>query len=191
MRLSWQEYWNRLPCPSPGDLPDPRIKLVSPALASRFFTTELPGSGGFSICKTAKILLFLHWLTSPPFPKQQRLESAPWTLGKAVQAAGSQFPITKEWGGHRKSLCPGAPQGPPRYHHQRQFNLEYRRASSGRSCRPEFLYSARIPLKIKAKESPFFSDFKELRGLLTSRPEHQEIFKEILQAGGMWHQMEI
>ena len=56
-------------------------------------------------------------------------------------------------GGHRKSLCPGAPQGPPRYHHQRQFNLEYRRASSGRSCRPEFLYSARIPLKIKAKET--------------------------------------
>ena len=25
-----QEYWNRLPFPSPGDLPDPGIELVSP-----------------------------------------------------------------------------------------------------------------------------------------------------------------
>ena len=42
---------------------------------------------------------------------------------------------------------------------------------------------------MKAKENRVFSDFKELKGLLTSRPEHQEnfkeIFKEILQAGGM------
>ena len=27
-----QEYWSDLPFPSPGDLPDPRIKLGSPAL---------------------------------------------------------------------------------------------------------------------------------------------------------------
>ena len=38
-----QEYWSRLPFPSPGDLPHPEIKptsLMSPALAGRFFTTE-------------------------------------------------------------------------------------------------------------------------------------------------------
>ena len=38
-----QEYWNRLPCPPPGDLPDPGIKptsLMSPALADGFFTTS-------------------------------------------------------------------------------------------------------------------------------------------------------
>ena len=29
--------------PSPGDLPDPGIKPVSPALAAGFFTTEPPG----------------------------------------------------------------------------------------------------------------------------------------------------
>ena len=29
--------------PSPGDLPDPGIKLMSPALAGKFFTTEPPG----------------------------------------------------------------------------------------------------------------------------------------------------
>ena len=42
MWFSRQEYWSGLPFPSPGDLPDPGIKLASPALASRFFTTE-PG----------------------------------------------------------------------------------------------------------------------------------------------------
>ena len=38
-----QEYWSGLPFPSPGDLPDPGIKSMSPALAGRFFTTEPPG----------------------------------------------------------------------------------------------------------------------------------------------------
>ena len=40
MGFSKQEYWSGLPFPSPGDLPNPRIKLMSPALAQRFFTTE-------------------------------------------------------------------------------------------------------------------------------------------------------
>ena len=43
-----QEYWSRLLFPSPGDLPDPGIRPESPALAGRFFTTELPGKPRFS-----------------------------------------------------------------------------------------------------------------------------------------------
>ena len=42
MGFSRQEYWIGLPCSSPRDLPNPGIKpwsLMSPALASRFFTT--------------------------------------------------------------------------------------------------------------------------------------------------------
>ena len=31
MRMSRQEYWSGLPCPPPGDLPDPGIEPVSPA----------------------------------------------------------------------------------------------------------------------------------------------------------------
>ena len=42
MGFSRQEYWSGLPFSSPGDLPDPGIKLKSPALAGRFFTTEIP-----------------------------------------------------------------------------------------------------------------------------------------------------
>ena len=43
MGFSRQEYWSALPCPPPGDLPDPGIELkspVSPALAGGFFTTS-------------------------------------------------------------------------------------------------------------------------------------------------------
>ena len=46
MGFSRQEYWSGLLCQSMGDLPHPRIEptsLSSPALAGRFFTTELPG----------------------------------------------------------------------------------------------------------------------------------------------------
>ena len=45
--LSWgfsrQEYWSRLPCPPPGDLPNPGtepVSLMSSALAGGFFTTS-------------------------------------------------------------------------------------------------------------------------------------------------------
>ena len=39
----WLEYWNGLPCPPPGDRPDPGIEpesLTSPVLAGEFFTSE-------------------------------------------------------------------------------------------------------------------------------------------------------
>ena len=43
MELSRQEYWNGLPCPSPGYLPNSGIEtssLMSSALASKFFTSS-------------------------------------------------------------------------------------------------------------------------------------------------------
>ena len=47
MEFSKQEYWSWLPYPTPGDLPNPGIEPVSPALACRYFTTELPGKPFF------------------------------------------------------------------------------------------------------------------------------------------------
>ena len=41
--ISQARILERLPLPSPGEIPDPGIKLASPALAGRFFTTEPPG----------------------------------------------------------------------------------------------------------------------------------------------------
>ena len=40
--FSRQEYWSGLPFPSPGDLPNPGIKLRSPALEADALTSEPP-----------------------------------------------------------------------------------------------------------------------------------------------------
>ena len=43
MGFSWQKNWSGLPCPPPGDLPDPETEPMSPkspALAGGFFTTS-------------------------------------------------------------------------------------------------------------------------------------------------------
>ena len=58
MEFSSQEYWSGLPCPPPGDLPEPGIKptsLMSPALASRLFTTSTTWEVPFSAILQHKI----------------------------------------------------------------------------------------------------------------------------------------
>ena len=45
-RILQARYWSGLPCPSPGDVPDPGIEhtsLPSPALAGGFFPRVPPG----------------------------------------------------------------------------------------------------------------------------------------------------
>ena len=59
--FSRQEYWSRLPCPPPGNLPDPEIEPMfpgSPALQKDSLPTESPG-------KPAVLLIL--WQTDP-FP---------------------------------------------------------------------------------------------------------------------------
>ena len=41
--FSKQEYWNGLPFPSPGDLPEPGIEPGSPALLADALLSEPPG----------------------------------------------------------------------------------------------------------------------------------------------------
>ena len=43
MEFSRQEYWSRLPFPSPGDLPDPGIEPGSPSLQADSLLSEPPG----------------------------------------------------------------------------------------------------------------------------------------------------
>ena len=58
--FSRQEYWSQLPCPPPGDLPNPGIKLRSPALQADSLLTEPPGksknTGVGSLCLLQVIL---------------------------------------------------------------------------------------------------------------------------------------
>ena len=69
-----QEYWSRLPCPLPGDLPDRGIEPVSfmfPALAGGSFTTSTTWDtpwqlstqvqSGQSKLATRMIFLYLPW----------------------------------------------------------------------------------------------------------------------------------
>ena len=51
MGFSRQEYWSGLPCPSPGNLPNPGIKflpLMSPALAGGLYHYDHLGSPSLS-----------------------------------------------------------------------------------------------------------------------------------------------
>ena len=56
--FSRQEYWSGFSFPSPRDLPDPEIEPVSPALASRFFTTASPGKFTIHYC----YLMNMDWM---------------------------------------------------------------------------------------------------------------------------------
>ena len=44
MGSSRQEYWSELPCPPPGDLPNPGIEPGSPALQVDSLPAEIPES---------------------------------------------------------------------------------------------------------------------------------------------------
>ena len=53
MGFSRQGYWSGLPCPPPGDLPNPGIELaslMSPELVGRFFTAVPLGKPKLVIC---------------------------------------------------------------------------------------------------------------------------------------------
>jgi len=58
MGFSRQEYWSGLPCPPPGDLPNPGIEpryLMSPALAGGFFTTSITWEALFDLYSHPKL----------------------------------------------------------------------------------------------------------------------------------------
>ena len=61
MEFSRQEYWSRFPFSFPGDLPNPGIEPVSPALAGGFFTTVPPGKHiHVCVCVYLYIYIFLE-----------------------------------------------------------------------------------------------------------------------------------
>ena len=54
MGFSEQEYWSGLPCPSPGDLPDPGIKRGSPTLQADSLPSEPPENPSLFIAVNKK-----------------------------------------------------------------------------------------------------------------------------------------
>ena len=54
MGFSKQEYWNGLPFPSPGDLPNPGIEPRSPAFQADTLTSEPPGKPQIIVIETGR-----------------------------------------------------------------------------------------------------------------------------------------
>jgi len=63
--ISQEEYWSGLPFPSPGDLCDPGIEPVSPALAGEFFTRSHLGSPKYTI--QYLLIVNMLYITSSAF----------------------------------------------------------------------------------------------------------------------------
>ena len=61
LTFSRQEYWSRLPCPSPGDLPNLGIKLRSPALQGDSLLSDPPGKPKY-INKCDIVLIISTWV---------------------------------------------------------------------------------------------------------------------------------
>ena len=81
-----QEYWSRLPCPLPGDLPDSGMELVSlmsPSWADRFFT--------ISTTWEAKYIYLAQMFrqTSLPLPLQISSSTLSERLSPGLQASVS------------------------------------------------------------------------------------------------------
>ena len=106
MGFSRQEYWSRLPCPPPGDLPDPGIEPaspLSPALAGGFFTPHAawealtrsgwPKPRGCVLMKRGTFGL-THWGDKEESP-----------LNTEAETGGMHRPARELWG------VPAAPRG--------------------------------------------------------------------------------
>ena len=60
--FSRQEYWNGLPFPSPGALPNPEIELGSPALQADSLPSEPQGSlGPILLLFYTNFLIFMEY----------------------------------------------------------------------------------------------------------------------------------
>ena len=64
MGFSRQEYWSGLTFPSPGDLPDPRIKPRSPTFQADTLTSEPPGKLEHQLCLPLTHLAFTFTIPS-------------------------------------------------------------------------------------------------------------------------------
>ena len=84
MEFSKQEYWNGLPFPPPGDLPDPGIKPASPAVAGGF----LP----LNHLESPQLLLLL-------------LKRLPAIQETWAQSLGHEDPLEKEMATHSSILA--------------------------------------------------------------------------------------
>ena len=90
--FSKQEYCSELPCPPPGDLPNPRVKLRPPALQDASLPSEPPGKpkntgvGSLSLSKWNFLTQESNWGLLHPrlILHQLSYQGNPWTFLESV-----------------------------------------------------------------------------------------------------------
>ena len=107
MGFSRQEYWSRLPFPSPGDLPDPGIEPWSPAFQADTLTSEPRGKNHSVMSDSATPWIVAYqspqsmefsrqgYWSRLPFPSPGDLPNPgiePWSLAMQADALPSEPP---------------------------------------------------------------------------------------------------
>ena len=120
MGFSRQEYWSGLPCPPPGDLPNPGIKPRSPALQADSLPSESPGKpkntgmGSLSLLQGIFLTQELNWdlLHCRRILYQLSYQGSlwePYDMGKTItiECAPRTISVGHVFGLHQfiKSLC--------------------------------------------------------------------------------------
>ena len=121
MGFSRQEYWSGLPCPPPGDLPNPGIEPTSPwLLHCIFFTTELLGKPLSKVvyiknntvlsCFSRVQLLVTLWTVAPRaplsmgFPRQEYCSWLPFLSPEKVFPTQGSNQCLLQFLHHRRNL---------------------------------------------------------------------------------------
>ena len=99
VRFSRQEYWTGLPCPPPGDLPNPKMEPRSPALWVHSLLTEPPGKPKNTGVGSLSLLQGTSWPRIEPGSPALQADSLPVEpLGKPFSwPSESQISIVTLW----------------------------------------------------------------------------------------------
>ena len=108
MGFSRQGHWSGLPCPAPGELPNPGIKPVSPALLADSLPAEPPGKPPATTYATPFNNLITYQLTHLPSTTQELPHPPTQTSIQPATTHSFKQPTTQP------SLSP--PLFPPRSH---------------------------------------------------------------------------
>ena len=95
MGFSKQEYWSRLPFPSPGDLPDPGIEPRSPSLEADALSSEPLGARRAD--QVAAPILMVEWAASPGL-KTSKIHPLFWVSNPLTAEIPTGQPLPEQRG---------------------------------------------------------------------------------------------
>ena len=101
-----QEYWSRLPLPSPADFSQSRDQIRASCLAGRFFTTEPPGKVKVKVKLLSCVQLFVTWWTVAYQAAPTRL-LLPWEFPGKNTGVGCHFLLQRNL--PNPGIKPGSP----------------------------------------------------------------------------------